>query len=123
LLAEKSPFSRRFYGKTDTGAAIERQFFDAWAEIDQAHYEQLRLKEAGDTAAMTEARETYRPEIAAYGAFNGAMKARKKLREARDAAERIEDADARKARLEQIEEREKAVMENALSIYRRAKGD
>lgn len=123
LLPEKMPFVRRFYGKTDTGAAVERQFFDAWAEIDQAHYEQLRLKEAGDTAAMTEARETYRPEIAAYGAFNSAMKARKKLREARDAAERIDDADARKARLEQIDERERAVMDNALSIYRRAKGD
>ncbi|MEP0323320.1 LPD38 domain-containing protein [Bauldia litoralis] len=123
FLPEDAPFLRRFYSRGDTKAALERKFFDAWDEIDQAHFEQNRLRKDGEAEKARQAADDHRAELRAYNTFNDVQKARKKIRDAKTAAERIADPARRERRIEVLEKQEQAAMEKALDAYRKARGE
>ena len=122
-LPEKTPLVRRVYGRQDSVVSRKREFYDAWADVDQAHYEVKALAKDGDREALKAARETYAPELRAYNAMKGARKQLKSLREAKTALEARTDLDAatKRKRLDDIAAKEKLVVMRSLKVYEDAK--
>lgn len=120
-LPEKAPFVRRLYGKTTTESR-KREFFEAWDDVDRAQYEVKQLTKDGDREAAQAARVKYAPELKVFGQMNGAKKTLKDLRAQHDkiAADTALTRDEREAKLNDIREREKALIMRVLKSYRDA---
>lgn len=120
-LPEKAPFVRRLYGKS-TSESRKREFFEAWDDVDRAQYEVKKLTKDGDRDAAQAAREKYAPELKVFGQMNAAKKTLKALREQHDKIEANTDLgrDEREARLNEIRDREKALIMRVLKSYRDA---
>lgn len=122
-LPEKAPMVRRLYGRQDSSVSRKREFYDAWSDVNQVHYEIKELMKSGDREAAITARDTYKPEVQAYNAMKGAQKQLKALRAARGAIETRTDLDAatKRERLDDITAKEKRVVMRSLKVYEDAK--
>lgn len=121
-LPEKTPFLRRVYGRP-TSEGRKRDFYEMWDEVNQAHYEAVGLAKDGDREGARAAREKYAAELRVYGAAKGAKKTLKALRGQRDrikADGKLDHAE-RQAKLNDIIEREKALISRVMKLYRDAK--
>lgn len=117
-LPEKTPLLRRVYGKP-TSEGRKRDFYELWDDADRARYE----SQSDDKEVAEAAREKYAPELRIYGAAKGAKNALKALRAQRDkimADDKLDHAE-RQAKLNDILEREKALISRVLKLYRDAK--
>ncbi len=117
-LPEKTPLLRRVYGKP-TSEGRKRDFYELWDDANRAKYE----AQSDDKEVAEAAREKYAAELRVYGAAKGAKETLKALRAQRDKirADNKLDHDERQAKLNDIIEREKALISRVLKLYRDAK--
>ncbi len=119
-IPEKTPMVRRLYNKATTSSR-QREFYEAWNDIDTAHYELTKLKKAGLRDEVREVKKKYRPELRAYSVFKSARKQLKAYRKQRDAVnlnDKLASGERRK-RLDKIYQHRDAVVLRALKTYRR----
>jgi hypothetical protein len=121
-LPEQTPFLRRVYGKS-TSVSLRREFYAAWDQVDQAHYEVKKLRKINDTETISKRKQQYALELRAHGAMKAAVKSLRKMRKSRIAVEKNETLSAieRKERVELIKEREDALIKGALKAYNEMK--
>lgn len=121
-LPEKTPFVRAVFGKATSESRL-RDFYDAWDEIDGAHYEVAQLNKAGEREEAADVRQQYVPELRAHGAFKAANKQLGELRKERGAVQQNRKMSEveRERRLNRVRERENAIVLRALKVYSRVK--
>ncbi len=90
-----------------------------WEDVEQAHHEQKALEKEGDRDLARQRREEYAPELAAYDRF---AKVRKQLTDLRKRKtklrEKLSGSELQEA-IDDIEAREKQLIESALNAYER----
>lgn len=121
---EKTPILRRVYGAQ--GATSRRQdFYEQYQKVDAAFYEMQQLAKAGDREGVQRVRTENAAEIAAYGAMHGTQRALSKFAKERGQTQlnrSLSDAE-KTTKLNEIKDRENALILKALETYYRAQRD
>jgi hypothetical protein len=121
FVPEKTPIIRRLYGK-QTQTSRRGEFYEKWGEVDAAAYEVQQLTKAGNGADAMRARREYRAELEAYGAMKGAQKSLSQFSKIRAQVQldRSLPNKEKKAKLDEVQEKENAVILRAMEVYSKA---
>jgi N12 class adenine-specific DNA methylase len=122
-LPEKTPFMRRLYGVTTTGAGRQREFYTVWDEVDRAMYEYRSLARSDDAAAASEAEQRSAVEIAHYGDMRGVSRliAANRRQITQINADASLSASERRRQIDALRAEESAEILRVLKAYREAK--